>query len=111
LINATSLRMMKKTAYLINTSRGPVIDEAALAEALKNGVIAGAALDVFENEPAVHPELLKLENVVLTPHIASATIATRSKMATMAAENLIAGLAGQKPPNLVNQEVWGKHRT
>ncbi len=111
LINAMSLRLMKKTAYLINTSRGPVIDEAALAEALKNGVIAGAGLDVFENEPLVHPELLKLDNVVLTPHTASATIETRSKMATMAAENLIAGLAGQKPPNLVNQEVWGKHRT
>jgi glyoxylate reductase len=111
LINALSLRLMKKTAYLINTSRGPVVDEAALAEALKNGVIAGAALDVFENEPMVHPELLKLDNVVLTPHTASATIETRSKMATMAAENLIAGLAGQKPPNLVNAEVWGKHKT
>lgn len=111
LINAQSLRLMKKTAYLINTSRGPVVDEAALAEALKNGVIAGAALDVFEHEPLVHPELLKLDNVVLTPHTASATIETRSKMATMAAENLIAGLAGQKPPNLVNTDVWGKPRT
>ncbi|MDZ7291933.1 MAG: D-glycerate dehydrogenase [candidate division KSB1 bacterium] len=110
LINASSLRLMKKTAYLINTSRGPVVDEAALAEALKNGVIAGAGLDVFENEPAVHPELLKLDNVVLTPHTASATIETRTKMATMAAENLIAGLTGQQPPNLVNLEVWGKHR-
>jgi len=111
LINAQSLRLMKKTAYLINTSRGPVVDEAALAEALKNGVIAGAALDVFEHEPLVHPELLKLDNIVLTPHTASATIETRSKMAMMAAENLIAGLAGQKPPNLVNEEVWRKHRT
>jgi glyoxylate reductase len=111
LINAASLQLMKKTAYLINTSRGPVVDEAALAEALKNGVIAGAALDVFENEPLVHPELLKLDNVVLTPHTASATIETRSKMATMAAENLIAGLAGQKPPNLVNQEVWEKRKS
>jgi len=111
LINAQSLRLMKKTAYLINTSRGPVVDEAALAEALKNGVVAGAALDVFENEPLVHPELLKLDNIVLTPHTASATIETRSKMATMAAENLIAALAGQKPANLVNEEVWGKQRT
>jgi glyoxylate reductase len=111
LINAQSLRLMKKTAYLINTSRGPVVDEAALAEALKKGVIAGAALDVFENEPAVHPELLKLENVVLTPHIASATIETRSKMATMAAENLIAGVTGKKPQNLVNVEVWDKRRS
>jgi lactate dehydrogenase-like 2-hydroxyacid dehydrogenase len=110
LINRDTLRMMKKTAYLINTSRGPVIDEAALAEALRNGVIAGAALDVFENEPAVHPELLKLDNVVLTPHTASATFDTRNKMATMAAANLIAGLSGQRPPNLVNHQVWGKHR-
>jgi D-3-phosphoglycerate dehydrogenase len=108
LINTQSLRLMKKTAYLINTSRGPVVDEAALAAALKNGVIAGAALDVFENEPLVHPELLKLDNIVLTPHTASATIETRSKMATMAAENIIAALAGQKPPNLVNTEVWEK---
>ncbi len=110
LINAQSLRLMKKTAYLINTSRGPVVDEAALAEALKSGVIAGAALDVFENEPLVHPELLKLDNIVLTPHTASATIETRSKMATMAAENLIAALAGQKPANLVNVEAWEKQR-
>jgi glyoxylate reductase len=111
LINTDSLRLMKKTAYLINTSRGPVVDEAALAEALKNGAIAGAALDVFENEPLVHPELLKLDNVVLTPHTASATIETRSKMATMAAENIIIALAGQRPPNLVNADVWGKQRT
>ena len=106
LINANSLRLMKKTAYLINTSRGPVVDETALADALKNGVIAGAALDVFENEPLIHPELMKLDNIVLTPHTASATIETRSKMATMAAKNIIAALAGQKPPNLVNEEVW-----
>jgi len=110
LINATSLRQMKRTAYLINTSRGPVVEEAALAEALQQGIIAGAALDVFENEPAVHPALLQLDNVVLTPHIASATIATRSNMATMAANNLLAGLRGERPPNLVNQEVWGQHR-
>jgi glyoxylate reductase len=106
LIHAESLRLMKPTAYLINTGRGPLVDEAALAKALKKGEIAGAALDVFENEPAVHPELLKLENAVLTPHTASATTASRSKMATMAAENLLAGLSGMKPPNLVNPLVW-----
>lgn len=105
LINAGSLRLMKKTAYLINTGRGPLVDEAALAAALKDGVIAGAALDVFENEPAVNPELLRLENVVLTPHVGSATIQSRSRMAVMAAENLIAGLAGNRPPNLVNASV------
>ena len=110
-INRDTLRRMKRTAYLINTSRGPVIDEGALAEALRDGVIAGAALDVFENEPAVHPELLKLSNAVLTPHTASATFDTRNEMATMAAANLIAALAGQRPPNLVNVEAWGKHRT
>ena len=110
LINAASLRQMKSSAYLINTSRGPVVDEAALAEALRAGVIAGAALDVFENEPTVHPDLLKLENVVLTPHTASATIATRANMATMAANNLLAGLKGERPTNLVNEEVWGKQR-
>jgi glyoxylate reductase len=106
IICADSLRLMKKTAYLINTGRGPLVDEAALADALKNGVIAGAALDVFEHEPVVHHDLMKLENVVLTPHTASATIPSRSKMARMAAENLIAGLSGTKPPNLVNTEIW-----
>ena len=106
LINADALRLMKPTAYLINTGRGPLVNEAALALALQSGVIAGAALDVFENEPAVNPELLKLENVVLTPHTGSATTTSRSKMAMMAAENLIAGLAGEKPPNLLNAEAW-----
>jgi glyoxylate reductase len=105
MIHAGTIGLMKRTACLINTGRGPLVDEAALADALKNGVIAGAALDVYENEPAVHPELLKLENVVLTPHTASATNESRSKMAVMAAENLIAGLAGKTPPSLVNTEV------
>ena len=101
LIDAKLLKMMKPTAYLINTSRGPVIDEKALAEALKKGVIKGAAIDVFENEPRIEPELLKLENVILTPHIASATQETRAKMAELAAENIILALAGQTPPNLI----------
>ncbi len=101
MINAGALRLMKRSAYLINTGRGPLVDESALAAALQEGVIAGAALDVYEHEPQVHPQLLELDNVVLTPHIASATVETRSKMAIMAAENLIAGLAGKKPPNLV----------
>lgn len=109
LINAGSLRLMKSTAYLINTGRGPLVDEAALADALKNGVIAGSALDVFEREPEIHGDLLKLENVVLTPHTASATRESRSKMAIMAAQNLVSGLAGRKPPNLVNlnqDQAW-----
>jgi glyoxylate reductase len=101
LINKERLELMKPTAYLINTSRGPVIDEKALVEVLKNKKIGGAALDVFENEPELTPGLAELENVVLTPHIASATKETRDKMAKMAANNIIAALEGQTPPNLV----------
>ena len=101
LINEERLKKMKPSAYLINTSRGPVVDEKALAQALKNGVIKGAALDVFEFEPEITPELKELDNVVLTPHIASATIGTRSKMAELAANNIIEALEGRTPPNLV----------
>jgi glyoxylate reductase len=102
LIGRRELRMMKPTAYLINAARGPVVDEAALAEALKKRIIAGAALDVYEHEPRVHPGLLKLDNAVLMPHLGSATVETRDKMAVMAVTNLIAGLTGKRPPNLVN---------
>ncbi len=110
LFSDQAFKLMKKSAYLINTSRGPVVDEAALARALKSGEIAGAGIDVYEHEPEVHPELLELDNAVLTPHIASATIDTRTKMATMAAQNLVDGLFGRKPTNLVNPEVWEKRR-
>lgn len=103
LINAERLGLMKLTAYLINTSRGPIIDEQALVKALKEKKIAGAGLDVFENEPELSPGLAELDNVVLTPHIASATKETRDKMATMAANNIIAALDGQTPPNLVEE--------
>ena len=108
LIGERELGLMKSTAYLINTSRGPVVDEKALVTALRDGVIAGAGLDVFEDEPALAPGLADLENVVIAPHIASATNATRSKMATMAAENLLAGLRGETPPNLVNPDALAK---
>ena len=94
LMNAERLRKMKRTAILINSSRGPVVDEHALAEALRDGVIAGAGLDVFEREPAVDPLLLTLENVVLLPHIASASEETRTKMAVRAAQNILAFLDG-----------------
>lgn len=97
LINAEHLKMMKPTAYLVNTSRGPVVDEHALVEALKNNVIKGAALDVEEEEPKWAPGLVDLENVVLTPHIASATIEARSAMGELAAKNIIAVLSGQPP--------------
>lgn len=95
---------MKPTAYLINTARGAVIDDAALVDALESGKIAGAALDVFENEPFIHPGL-KRPNVVLAPHIASASIETRTKMACMAAENVVALLKGKPPANILNPEV------
>jgi glyoxylate reductase len=105
LIGKRELEMMKPTAILVNTSRGPVVDEAALAEALRARRIAGAGLDVFEREPEVCPLLLELDNVVLAPHIASASVATRLRMSTMAAENVIAALAGELPPNLVNTDL------
>ena len=101
LLNGERLRMMKRSAYLINSSRGPVIDEVALVEALKTGVIKGAALDVFENEPALASGLAACENAVLTPHIASATDETREKMSQIAASNLIAFFEGKIPPNAV----------
>jgi glyoxylate reductase len=104
-ISSERLALMKPTAYLINTSRGACVYEEHLARALRDGQIAGAALDVFENEPQVHPDLLDLSNVILTPHIASASVATRTRMATMAAENCLAVLAGREPPNIVNPEV------
>lgn len=110
LIGEKELRMMKRGAYLINTARGPVVDEKALVKALKEGWIKGAALDVFENEPEVEPELLKLDNVVLAPHIASASYATRSRMSIMVAENIIKALNGEVPPNLVNPEVLQKRK-
>ncbi len=102
LINRQRLNMMKKTAYLINTSRGPIIDEAGLVSALKKKRIAGAALDVFEDEPKLSPGLKKIDNVVLTPHTASATIETRSAMSELAASAILSVLDGRKPKNVVN---------
>ena len=97
LIDQKVLTRMKRSAYLINTARGPVVDEAALAWALQQRLIAGAALDVYENEPAVHPDLLKLDNVLLVPHLGSATTETRTAMADLAVENVIAVLTGRSP--------------
>jgi glyoxylate reductase len=107
LFDAPRFFRMKPTAFLINTSRGPVVDEAALVAALENKKIAGAALDVYENEPFIHPGL-KRPNVVLAPHLASASIETRSKMATMAANNVVALFKGQRPPNMLNPEILKK---
>jgi len=106
LVNEKKLRMMKKTAYIINNARGPVVDEKALYKALKEDWIAGAGLDVFEQEPtSMDNPLLKLDNVVVAPHISSASYETRSKMAEMTAENLVAFFEGKSPPNLVNADV------
>ncbi len=107
LISAPQLARMKRSAFLINTSRGPVVDEAALVAALEARRIAGAALDVHENEPKVHPGLVGRRDVVLTPHIASASLETRTRMATIAAENVIALFAGRRPPTALNPEVLG----
>jgi glyoxylate reductase len=104
LFNAAKFERMKRTAFLINTSRGPVVNEGDLVAALESGRIAGAALDVFEKEPAIHPELRRA-NVVLAPHIASASLETRTKMAVMAAENVVALLQGRRPANILNPEV------
>jgi glyoxylate reductase len=105
LISERELDLVKPTAIIINTARGPIIDEKALVKALQAGKIAGAGLDVFEHEPAIEPELLTMENVVLLPHIASASLKTRTLMATMASDNIVAHFHGQRPPNVVNPEV------
>ncbi|MGO4588165.1 2-hydroxyacid dehydrogenase [Paenarthrobacter sp. 2TAF44] len=102
LIGAEQLATMKKSAYLVNTARGPIIDEAALALALREGQIAGAGLDVFEQEPKVHPWLLDLENVTLVPHLGSATVETRTAMAVLAADNTLAVLKGEQPPTPIS---------
>jgi glyoxylate reductase len=105
LLSTPQFATMKPTAILINTSRGPVVDEAALVEALTAKKIAGAALDVYEREPAVHPGLIPMPNVVLAPHIASATVRTRSEMSAMAARNMATAIRGGRPANLLNPEV------
>jgi glyoxylate reductase len=101
---------MKKGSFLINTARGPVVDEHDLVEALKSGRLRGAALDVFDDEPHINPELIGMENVVLTPHIASATYEAREQMGKQAGQAITAVFEGEKPKNMVNEEVWEKRR-
>ena len=110
-IAAAELAQMKPTATLTNIARGGIVDDAALAQALGEGRIAAAGLDVFEGEPALNPALLTVPNIVLTPHIASASVATRRAMADLAADNLIAALTGGTPPTPINAEVLGRSRT
>jgi glyoxylate reductase len=106
LFGADAFGRMKPTAVLVNTARGPIVDEAALAEALRAGEIFAAGLDVYEREPEVEPALLDLDNVTLLPHLGSATIETRTAMGLLAVDNLLAGLNGKRPRTLVNQEAW-----
>ena len=108
LLGRDEFARMKPTAVLVNTSRGPVLDEKALVEALRNGEIAAAGLDVYENEPELAPGLAELTNVVLSPHTGSATVETRTRMALIAVQNIVAVLEGRTPPNLVNPQVLEK---
>jgi glyoxylate reductase len=110
LINRERLERMKPTAVVVNTSRGPVIDEAALATALREGEIFAAGLDVFEHEPEVHPDLLELENAVIIPHLGSATVDTRLAMGMLAVDNLFAALEGRRPPTLIDPDAWESSR-
>jgi glyoxylate reductase len=104
-IGARELALMKPTAFLINTARGKIVDEKALVKALAKGTIAGAGLDVFEHEPKVPRQLVKMANVVLTPHLGSAIVEVREKMANIVVDNILAILEGRRPPNIVNPEV------
>jgi glyoxylate reductase len=106
LIGKAQLAMMKPTATLVNIARGGIVDDAALITALESGTIAAAGIDVFENEPSFNPAFLSLSNVVLTPHIGSASTSTRLAMAYCAADNLIAAMTGKRPPNLLNPEYF-----
>lgn len=110
MINKETLAKMKKGSYLVNTARGPVVDEHDLVETLRSGHLAGAALDVYDNEPNIDPELFGMENVILTPHIASATWEAREKMGDQAVSAILETLEDKKPENLVNEEVWEKRR-
>jgi glyoxylate reductase len=110
MINKDSLGQMKDGSYLINTARGPIVDEHALVDALRSGHLKGAGIDVFDNEPNIHPELVGMENVILTPHIASATREARDKMGEMAVTAILDFFAGKKPESIANPEIWESRR-
>src|SRR5262249_8364968 len=108
LIGERELSLMRASAYLVNTARGPIVDEKALVRALKGKRIAGAALDVYEREPMVEPGLINLPNAVLTPHLGSAALDTRERIAGIVVENIIAVIEGRRPPNIFNPEIYEK---
>jgi len=110
MINKNSIYKMKKGVILVNTARGPIVHEQDLVDALRDGQVGGAGLDVFENEPNINPELISMENVILTPHIASATWEARDKMGQQAVDSILKTLSGEKPENLVNEDVWENRR-
>jgi len=110
MVSSDAFSKMKQGAFLLNTARGPIVDEHALVEALRSGHLGGAGLDVYDNEPNIDPELIGMENVVLTPHIASATYEARGKMGELAVSAIIDTFSDKKPDNLVNQEIWGTRR-
>jgi len=110
MMNKDAFAKVKKGAFLVNTARGSVVDEGDLADALRTGILGGAALDVFDNEPSVNPELINMENTILTPHIASATVEARDKMGEQAVTAILDVLDGKQPENLVNKDVWASRR-
>jgi glyoxylate reductase len=110
LFDAEAFRKMKETAVLVNTSRGPVIDEEALVRALRDGEIFAAGLDVFEREPEVHPGLLETDNAVILPHLGSASVGTRDAMGLLALENVVAAMRGERPPTLIDPGAWERRR-
>jgi len=110
MINKDAFLKMKKGVYLVNTARGAVVDEGDLVEAIRDGKVGGAGLDVYDNEPNINPELVAMENVILTPHIASATWEARDKMGSQAVDAIFKVLEGEQPPNIVNKDVWDKRR-
>lgn len=110
MINSSAISKMKQGVIIVNTARGPIIDEHALTDALRSGKVGGAGLDVFETEPNINPELIGMENVILTPHIASATWEARDKMGQLAVDAILKTLNGEKPENLVNPEIWEERR-
>ena len=110
MMNKETFAKMKQNSYLVNTARGPVVDESDLTEALKSGKLKGAALDVFESEPKISPDLISMPNIIMTPHIASATFEAREKMGELVTEAILDTLSGKKPQNIANEEVWEKRR-